>query len=69
MQHLFTYIDPVPVKHIEQVCRILDRGGIVAYPTDVNWAVGCDATNTKSVSKLRQFKAPHPHPFTLMCAD
>lgn len=69
MQHLFTYIDPIPDKHLEQVCRVLAQGGIVSYPTDVNWAVGCDATNVKSVTRLRQLKAPHPQPFTLMCAD
>ena len=70
-KHLFTYTDPVPTAHLDKICAVLQRGGTIAYPTDVNWALGCDATSIKAVTRLRQIKQVHPraHPFSLICTD
>jgi len=67
--HVFTYIDPPCEKDIAQACRVLESGGIIAYPTDVNWAVGCDASNVKAIDKIRSLKASEnsDRPFSLIC--
>jgi L-threonylcarbamoyladenylate synthase len=36
--------------------EILPRGGIILYPTDTIWGIGCDATNPEAVSKIFDLK-------------
>ena len=69
-KHLFTYADPVPERHIDKICQVLARDGVLAYPTDVNWALGCDASSTRAVEKMRRIKRIHPksQPFSLICS-
>lgn len=69
--HLFTYNDPVPERHLATICQTLADGGVVAYPTDVNWALGCDAGSTKAVERMRRIKRLHPRsqPFSLICSS
>ena len=37
---------------IESALRILIAGGIILYPTDTIWGIGCDATNEEAISKM-----------------
>ncbi len=41
---------------IEQCISILRNGGIILYPTDTVWGIGCDATNEKAVERIFQLK-------------
>jgi len=41
---------------IEQCLKILNNGGIILYPTDTIWGIGCDATNAVAVAKIAQLK-------------
>lgn len=41
---------------IEQACATLNRGGLVLYPTDTVWGVGCDATNVEAVARVYDVK-------------
>lgn len=43
-------------KDIEQCLKVLKEGGIILYPTDTVWGIGCDATNEKAVEKIYQLK-------------
>ncbi|MEG1635016.1 MAG: L-threonylcarbamoyladenylate synthase [Rikenellaceae bacterium] len=43
-------------KYIEQVVDILKKGGIILYPTDTVWGIGCDATNAEAVAKIYALK-------------
>ncbi len=36
--------------------EILQRGGLILYPTDTIWGIGCDATNEKAVAKIYEIK-------------
>lgn len=36
--------------------EVIKKGGIIVYPTDTTWALGCDATNTEAVTKIHQLK-------------
>ncbi len=41
---------------IEQALITLRSGGLILYPTDTVWGIGCDATNTDAVSKIFRLK-------------
>jgi len=43
-------------KDIEQCLKVLKDGGIILYPTDTVWGIGCDATNAEAVAKIYQLK-------------
>lgn len=43
-------------KYIEQVVDLLKKGGIILYPTDTVWGIGCDATNADAVAKIYALK-------------
>ena len=55
---------------IKQVIDVLDRGGIIAYPTDSGYALGCTLGNKSAMERIiriRQLKKHHH--FTLMLKD
>lgn len=41
---------------IETCLQVLQSGGIILYPTDTIWGIGCDATNAAAVSKIYALK-------------
>lgn len=60
---------PEPRK-IKQVAEILANGGIMAYPTDTYYGIGCDLFNKESIEKIYQLKRRSAHqPFSFICSD
>ena len=43
-------------KDIEHCLEVLHNGGLVLYPTDTIWGIGCDATNARAVEKIYRLK-------------
>ncbi len=43
-------------EEIKKVIDVLRNGGIILYPTDTVWGIGCDATNTEAVEKIYKLK-------------
>jgi L-threonylcarbamoyladenylate synthase len=43
-------------KDIEQCLQVLKSGGLILYPTDTIWGIGCDATNAEAVEKIYKLK-------------
>ncbi len=43
-------------EEIENAITVLKRGGIILYPTDTVWGIGCDATNPDAVDKVFKLK-------------
>ena len=41
---------------IKTAKRVLDSGGVILYPTDTIWGLGCDATNAKAINKIYSIK-------------
>ncbi|MCQ2243727.1 MAG: threonylcarbamoyl-AMP synthase [Bacteroidaceae bacterium] len=41
---------------IENAVKVLRQGGIILYPTDTIWGIGCDATNPQAVEKVYKIK-------------
>lgn len=54
------YNDNPNHKRIRQVVDILESGGIIIYPTDTVYAMGCDIKATKSIEKIARFKGLNP---------
>ena len=70
-EHLYTFDDPPSQRDIDRACRVLESGGVIAYPVGSNWAFGCDASNHKALDRIRRLKPGHPQsrPFSLICHD
>jgi tRNA threonylcarbamoyl adenosine modification protein (Sua5/YciO/YrdC/YwlC family) len=47
-------------KQILQVVDVLEAGGIIVYPTDTVYAMGCDIKATKAIEKIARFKGLNP---------
>jgi L-threonylcarbamoyladenylate synthase len=43
-------------KDIEKCLETLKEGGLILYPTDTVWGIGCDATNKEAVEKIYKLK-------------
>lgn len=43
-------------EDIRQAVEVLRRGGVIFYPTDTVWGIGCDATNEEAVKKVYEIK-------------
>ncbi len=41
---------------VAKAYKIIQDGGIILYPTDTIWGIGCDATNTEAVQKIYRLK-------------
>lgn len=68
------YLDVHPVnpqkRAIEQAVRILQEDGLIAYPTDSCYALGCRLGNKDGIDRIREIrKLDDKHHFTLMCEN
>ncbi len=43
-------------EDLQEALRVLRNGGIIVYPTDTVWGIGCDATNAEAVAKIYALK-------------
>ena len=58
-------------KEIDKVVKVLQDGGLVVYPTDTVYAIGCDALNVRAVEKICQMKGVNPQTsnLSIICYD
>jgi tRNA threonylcarbamoyl adenosine modification protein (Sua5/YciO/YrdC/YwlC family) len=53
---------------INRVCEVLDKGGLIAYPTDTFYGIGCDLFNKKGIQRIYKLKnRPLSKPFSFIC--
>lgn len=50
--HLREYRDD-----IKQAIDVMNKGGVILYPTDTIWGIGCDATNEEAVKRVFEIKS------------
>lgn len=61
--------NPEP-RLVARVVSMLENGGVIAYPTDSVYALGCDASNNRAVERLYKLKkSDRAKPFSLVCRD
>lgn len=44
------------IEDIKKACRVMNEGGVILYPTDTIWGIGCDATNEEAVRRVYEIK-------------
>jgi tRNA threonylcarbamoyl adenosine modification protein (Sua5/YciO/YrdC/YwlC family) len=60
---------PEPRK-IRRAVDLLDDGGVIAYPTDTSYGIGCDLFNKKAIDRIYQIRQlPQSHQLTFICPD
>ncbi|HJF91407.1 MAG TPA: threonylcarbamoyl-AMP synthase [Mediterranea massiliensis] len=43
-------------EEIKKACQVMREGGVILYPTDTIWGIGCDATNEETVRRVYEIK-------------
>ena len=71
MAQFFSIHPTHPQKRlVRQAADIVRRGGVIAYPTDSCYALGCDRGNPRGLERLRRIRAiDERHHLTLMCRN
>jgi L-threonylcarbamoyladenylate synthase len=44
------------IEDIKKACQVMNEGGVILYPTDTIWGIGCDATNEEAVRRVYEIK-------------
>lgn len=56
-------------EQVDKAVEVLRRGGLILYPTDTVWGIGCDATNSEAVAKVYALKRSHDKKGMLVLVD
>ena len=57
-------------KTVDKCVEVLREGGLILYPTDTVWGIGCDATNEEAVAKVYALKrSEDKHSMLCLCRD
>jgi len=57
-------------RHISHAVEILKNGGIIIYPTDTVYGIGCSVYDTRAIERIYQIKRQDQHkPFSFVCSD
>lgn len=58
-------------KKMRQAAEMLRNGGVLIYPTDTVYSIGCDVTNPKAIAQVARIKGVKPEKanFSLICYD
>ncbi len=72
MSELIKIYDKNPnEREIDKVVQVLKKGGLIIYPTDTVYGLGCDITNTKAMEKVAKIKGVKLNKanFSFICYD
>ena len=56
-------------EELKKACEVLRQGGLILYPTDTVWGIGCDATNEEAVRKVYALKQREDSKAMLVLVD
>ena len=65
-------IDPQHLKgrHVDRAVEVLRRDGVIVYPTDTIYGLGCDVTSKGAVERVRRIKGREANkPMSFVCSD
>jgi len=69
-QHFVIHPDNPQQRLISQVAEIIRAGGVVIYPTDSVYAIGCHIGDKQAIDRIRAIRSVDKnHNFTLVCRD
>lgn len=62
-------VHPAP-RTVERAVKVLEDGGLLAYPTDTYYGIGCDLFSRRAIERLYQLKGrDRRRPFSFLCPD
>ena len=56
-------------EDLKKACKVIRNGGLILYPTDTIWGIGCDATNEEAVRRVYALKQRTDHKAMLVLID
>lgn len=57
-------------RHVQRAVEVLEKGGLLAYPTDTYYGLGCDLFSKKAIERLYQLKGRDKRkPLSFLCPD
>ncbi len=56
-------------EEISKTLEVLKKGGVILYPTDTIWGLGCDATNAEAVKRIYDIKRRSDHKSMLVLLE
>jgi len=57
-------------RHVQRAVEILSNGGVIAYPTDTYYGLGCDLSSKKGIERLYKLKGrDKKKPLSFLCPD
>ena len=57
-------------RHLDRIAEVLQRDGVIAYPTDTLYGLGCMVSRKKAVDRIQAMKGRDPKkPMSILCAD
>ena len=65
-------VPPARLKgpHIQRAVEVLREGGVIVYPTDTIYGLGCDITNKNAIERVQRIKGrDKKKPMSFVCAD
>ncbi len=69
-QYFQIHAENPQLRLIKQAVDIINQGGVVIYPTDSSYAIGCRLDEKKAAERIRQIRqVDKDHNFTLVCRD
>ena len=69
-QFFYVHPDTPQVRLMKQAAEIIKKGGVVIYPTDSGYALGCMMDNKRGLDRICQIRSlDKKHNFTLVCRD
>ena len=69
-QMLQIHLETPQSRLISQAVEVIERGGVVVYPTDSGYALGCQLDEKQAVERIRRIRQlDDKHNFTLVCRD
>ena len=69
-QYFEIHPDNPQLRLIKQAVEILRKGGVIAYPTDSSYALGCNIGDKQALDRIRRIRqVSKTHNFTLVCRD
>ncbi|WP_017445633.1 L-threonylcarbamoyladenylate synthase [Gayadomonas joobiniege] len=69
-QFFYIHPDNPQARLLKQAVEIIRQGGVVVYPTDSGYAIGCQVGNKQALEKICRIRAlDMDHDFTLVCQD
>ncbi|HHL18874.1 MAG TPA: threonylcarbamoyl-AMP synthase [Thiothrix sp.] len=69
-QYFRIHPDNPQARLIKQAVGIINRGGVIVYPTDSSYAIACQVDNKSAIDRIRLIRQlSDKHLFTLVCSD